>query len=503
MNDSYRKLRRLVSDLSFEDSFATTWAFSQYTQIKDFSFPSDVERHPSFTSAPFGQPYPWQLETILREIVLRSSDVHQRGKTLRRWNDVAAVVNALRALENALQADILGPDNILLEVLRVSHQQFPWQRPPATRFLGRYYWIFKDPKIDGICRELTGLPVQKIYAIGSGLWGHFISKPFLRLPIQLDDTTTLSSEEIAAFLTLCSSEVYSLRQMVKSEHVLDDAYAYDNRLVRTWPLVQFRVRGLDYLSCPLPTLLFWRYTSGLYYDLTANGDFFNALGASFQNYIGETLKRGLSGTELKYQAEEKYGRKGKTKDTIDWVILDADAAVFLECKSKRLSQNAKTKLVSREALNSDIAILADAIRQAYKTIAEYQADRYPSIRFDPARKIYPVIVTLENWFPLSGVVTTELNRQLKIKLVEANIPESVLTEMPYTVTSCEEIEEAVQIISSTGIQRFFEGKFTEQYQGWMLEGYMKQAFPTESAATVDLFAETFDEMLLPIMRRTP
>ncbi|WP_423415659.1 hypothetical protein RLW55_04060 [Hyphomicrobium sp. B1] len=495
---SYKKFRKVISELSFEDSFAATWAFSQAKQLRNFSFPTDVERHPSFMEDGPRQPYPWQLETVLREVVLRGADVSVKGKSLKKWTDLANAVNALRALEDAIHEPILGADNVLLEMLRVGHQQFLWQQLPNRAMTARYYRIFKDPEIDALCEKTTRLSVHKIYAIGSALWGHYSSKAFLKLPWS-SRNSVITNEDIVAFIELCGIEVYELRQIIRASHKLDDTFPYDNRFVRAWPLISFRKCGEEILACPLPTLLFWRFTSGLYYDLTCNDAFFNAFGASFQRYVGDVFARALAGTSLEARAEEKYGTKKKPKDTVDWTVLGADAAVFVECKSKRLSIDAKTNLVSREALERDLGILADAICQTYKTIAEYKADRYPTLRFDENRKIYPVVVTLENWFPHGQLVADEIERQLKIKLDEANIPRDVLVEMPYVLASCDEVEEVAQIIAQVGIRTFFERRQDERYRGWLLDSFISDAFGDERRVAVNLFAETYDEILQPFL----
>lgn len=494
--DTYKRFRNRVANLSFEESFAAAWAFSQFVQIRDFNFPRDVERHSSFTQDGLAQPYAWQLETILREVVLSASLANRRGKSLKRWDDLADVVNHLRALEGVLHQLHLSGDNILLEMLRVSHQQFPWQRRPKTRFVGRYYRVFSDADIDAICTRLTKLSVQKIYAIGSALWGHFSSRAFLSLPVPIT-IANISKDDLDAFFALASTGVYALRQQVKADFAVDDTFAYDNRFLRASPLISFQNAGKEFLACPLPTLLFWRFTSGLYYDLTRDNDFFNALGASFQKYVGEVLGRALKDTKMQYLPEEKYGKKGYTKDTVDWVLLDEEAAVFIECKSKRLSLGAKANLVSRDALLTDIGKLADGVVQLYKTVLEYKADKYPSLRFNETRIIVPLVVTLENWFPLQHAVLIELDKQVEAKLAAQKLPDSLRSEMPYVIASCDEIEEAAQIIGKVGVKVFFEGRRQDKYKGWMLEGYMADAFNSEHRAAIDLFSETYDEILQP------
>lgn len=494
--ETYKKFRNKVADLSFADSFAATWAFSQFTQVRGFKFPRDVEFHNSFTADGKHQPYCWQLETLIREVVLNSSEANRRGRSLRKWADLANIVDELRGLEDRLHEDSISQDNILRELFRIAHQQFPWQRRPTTRTVGRYYRIFNTEQIDTICRAQTTLSIAQVYAIGSGLWGLFTNKPFTKLPME-STIKGIDAQDISAFTSRFGCELYALRRLIKEQHVVDDTFSLDNRRLRAHPLIVYRYGGVDYAVCPLPTLLYWRFTSGLYYDLMAEPEFYNAFGASFQAFIGEVLKRALSATSIKLLPEEKYGPKGKSKDTIDWLMLDKGAAVFVECKTKRLRLDAKINLLSTEALIADIGILADAVVQVYATIRDYREGRYPSLPYDKSLRIYPMIVTLENWYPLGNPVLSELEKAVQARLAEKKLPPDMSRELPYVIAAAEEFEVAAQIIAKVGCERFFEGFRDKQYQGWMLEGYMSHAFKAENNAAVDLFAGTYEEILRP------
>lgn len=492
----YKKFRNKVADLSFEDSFAAAWAFSQFTQIRGFKFPRDVEFHNSFTADGKHQPYCWQLETLVREVVLNASEANRRGRSLRKWNDLANVVNELRAFEERLHQDSLTAHNSLLELFRIAHQQFQWQRRPTTRTVGRYFRIFNTAQIDTVCRAQTNLSVSQLYAIGSGLWGLFTNKPFTKLPME-STIKGIDAQDISAFVNRFGKELYSLKRLIKQQHDVDETLPYDNRLLRANPLIVYRHGGVDYAVCPLPTLLYWRFTSGLYYDLKDDQDFHNAFGSSFQTYIGEVSSRALKNTSVRLLAEEKYGSRKRPKDTIDWLLLDKGAAVFVECKTKRLRLDAKINLLSTEALIEDIGILADAVVQVYATICEYREGRYPSLPYDKSLRIYPMIVTLENWYPLGNPVLSELEKAVQTRLAEKKLPPDISRELPYVIAAAEEFEVAAQIIARIGCERFFEGFRDKQYQGWMLEGYMSHAFKAENNATVDLFEGTYDEILKP------
>jgi len=494
INEAYRLLRRKISELSFEESFKAAWVFSQYRQVRNFTLPNDVEIHASFLENPLGQPYPWQLETIIQEVILHAGEVSRRNRSLCKWETLADVVNSLRAVEEKLHERV-APDAITHELFRIGHQQFAWQRRSMKRFVGRNYQIYSHPKIDDICKELTGLAVAKIYIIGAVLWQLYVDNSFLRLPLT-SSSEVVSQNELDTFLNLYSEEVYYSRQRIRSERPrIDETFTYDHRYIREIPLIRIRKAGVDFLACPLPTLLLWRFTSGLYYDLLDNPDFFNAFGCAFQEYIGRALARALEGTGISWLPEESYGTKKQPKNTVDWMLVDGDAAAFIECKAKRLTLKAKTTILSKEALSADIATLASYVVQVYKTFLHYKEGLYPSLPYNPERAVFPVIVTPEDWYPLGEAFWTMLNDEIRSQVAAEGLDGNIVDEFPITLASTEELEGAAQIIAAVGLRKFFSEYHSPKYAGWMLDRFMADAFSDQYKAVKDLFPETFDELI--------
>ena len=44
------------------------------------------------------------------------------------------------------------------------------------------------------------------------------------------------------------------------------------------------------LVCPMMTLLYWRFTGGLYYELIGVPEYANEFGEGFQKYVGEVVE---------------------------------------------------------------------------------------------------------------------------------------------------------------------------------------------------------------------
>jgi hypothetical protein len=120
------------------------------------------------------QIYEWQLDLLSREIILNSP---VRGtKTLRSWPQFAKVINTIKNLEETVYVAHrqLLQDNIILEMFRLAHRQFPWQRRPNEDTLLRYYKIFNTPEFEPIIRNAIGISAPEIYTIGLGFAGHFM-----------------------------------------------------------------------------------------------------------------------------------------------------------------------------------------------------------------------------------------------------------------------------------------------------------------------------------------
>jgi hypothetical protein len=102
--------------------------------------------------------------------------------------------------------------------------------------------------------------------------------------------------------------------------------------------------------------------------------------------------------ELDILSREPYVVRGQTFHGADWILSDQTGHVFIEAKTKRLTVNARVSS-DMAALEKDLKVLAAAVAQHYRNIqdavdgkTEWANDGLP---------IYPLIVTLEDWYIFS------------------------------------------------------------------------------------------------------
>jgi hypothetical protein len=380
--------------------------------------------------------------------------------------------------------------------MRISHRQFVWQQQPLNwRWIIRYYKLFNTPSIVAICEQGTGLTIDKIYLIGVAFLGIFSRHPLIAQQMNIE-IPGLDQAQIDLFLRLTSLGRAELSNRLRVEHSLDENFFYRYSSLREFPLIRISHRGRNEIACPIPTLLFWRITTGLYYDLKDERGFPTAFGQSFQWYVGEVLHKRMTNEAMVVLEEAEYQVGKHRKDAVDWIIQQGDqAALFVECKTKRLRWASKAGLTDLTALQQDIRKLAGAVVQVYRTIGDYHAGRYPNLAFVEGRHVYPTVVTLEDWYLFGRELPDRLETAVRTATVAGGLPVGWLDEMPYSIMSVDEFEKAIGVINTVGVHPFISGKVLDpERRRWAYGAYCSDRYKGEVTNLPGLFHDEYNAM---------
>jgi len=476
--DLYKQLRKKVSDLAREDSLRVIWAYTQYLQVPDFKIPPDIEVDRRFYERDVQRAWinEWLLMLLAKEVLLHSGVVAQKGATLRQWKTLAGVIDHINKLEGEIYGAYGSSDNVLVELIRIAHRTFEWQgNGPTARAIIRYHKILSTPEISQICVEQHGVTICEIMACGTAMLGHFLESPVLRLPLT-SQIAELPIERFKAVFTLVAEDIASLKSALKREQQYNESFAYAYNSLRGRPVVLMSSGMGDIALCPIPTLLFWRFTSGLYYDFIRVPAFANPFGESYQAYVGEVVR--AAAPSMSIHDERLYTVGSREKRTVDWIVSDKDgSALFIECKTKRIRMDTKLSLTDTASLEEDISYMASAVVQTYRTIHECLAGRYPHFKVANNAKIYPCIVTLENWHMHGPVMYGFFHDQVRKMMAEEGLPDDCITKMPYSVWPIDDLELGLQIINESSIATVMDGKLLDsEKQDWEWRPYLTQSF---------------------------
>ena len=475
--EAYKPLRNAIRKLGLADSLAVIRAYMSNLQFNQ-DIPSDCEVHRdylAFTS--HSERSRWisefHLETLCREVILNGIEAGLPEKTLRSWKTLGRTIKHLKNLEEVIAGRYSGPDLFIQELHRMAHRQFPWQefRPTAVN-ITRYHMIYEYPPLRGIVQTATGLSPDELFLFGMALLDVFtdtfaqVYPPNIQIP-------GLSSDGLDRFLSHFSRSLPDLKVLLRDEHQMNDGFGYAYHSLRAYPLIRMKYQGGECLVCPIPTLLFWRFTSGVYYEIFNQPGFENAFGEAFQWYVGQVIERGTTREKTRLYPETEY-RVGKdSKRTVDWIVDQEGASLFVEAKTKRLRLEAKVEIVQRDVLAIELDKLAAMIVQVYKSISDYRNGKYPNYAFDPQRKIYPMVVTLEDWFLTGPKLVNEVKDDVSRRMENEGIPLAYLSDMPFSVCSIHEFEQAVQVMDQVGILTVMQGDVDNSRQQWTLSAFLR------------------------------
>ncbi|WP_350049802.1 hypothetical protein [Marivibrio sp.] len=474
------------------DSLAVVRAYIQYLHFnqpvpRDIEFPKFREKE-VWTKKGF---FPWELELLAKELILHAQP---RGKyDLRKWHDFAAAINRIKNLEDSISGESINQDNVLHELSRIAHRQFHWQHPPDAGMISRYYRIFAREGLAELIERKIGLEVKDLYTIGCMTCGGFLKSTYLDL-VQPPAIPNLSSESFKRFIERFAIDIRTLRNEIEKSQKYDENFAYAFNPLRTYPIILTNRKSRPNLICPLPTLLFNRFTSGIYYEIHDEKGFSDAFGQSFQLYVGEAAKRidDLSGNSFQILGEKPY--ESGQKHSIDWIISDDSAHIFLECKTKRMRLGSKQSLEMKGVLEDDISKLASFVVQSYRTLDDARHGRYPHWSPDD-KPIYPIVVTLEDWYLFGIQVRPYLDTYIRKALADSGIEQNLFELFPYTVMSVRDLEVSLQVMGRLDIQTIMRKKYSKDHATWNIVPMIQHEFPNEyRECMVDLFPEDREEI---------
>ena len=132
---------------------------------------------------------------------------------------------------------------------------------------------------------------------------------------------------------------------------------------------------------------------------------------------------------------------------------------------------------------------------SHKTIVDYRAGRYPHLAFVEARRIYPAIVTLEDWYFFGLELPGRVGAAVQVGMEAAGLPVAWLDEMPYVILSVHEFEKAAGVINGAGVHEVIARKVQDpELRGWGFGAYCDHHYPEEVRNLTALFYDEYEAM---------
>lgn len=487
----YKPLRNHLRPVAIENGLSVIWAYINLMQLSDFKIPIDIEIPTELIKnkkSIHRGIYEWELALLAKELIIHGCDSDAFGKKdFRKYSYFANAVNKLKDFENRAWPIFGDKENVLREMGRVARRQFPWNVDIEFSIFLRYFKIYNNSRISKMVEGRIGLSIQKWYTVSTVMFGAMTTHVKMNIDPEIK-VAGITKGDFDKFISYASADIGTLRNKIKEDPVTDDQYVYSFNPLEFYPIVKIG----NYYYCPVTTFLVWRLTSGIYFDLDQrDGDFRREFGLAFQDYILEVSKKIIK--KVKIIPEVKYKVGKSEKDSIDLILTDDNSAIFVEAKTKRLSAKSKSEFVKDESILKDLGILADSILQVYETIIEFERGLYPHIQYKKEIRIFPMVVTLEEWF-IFGIDAERLKTILIGKMKSKQISLDYLEKMPYIIISTMMYEVFVQILNHNSIEKVMTTWFTPDKKDHNFGQFLIQEYKGQFKHLSDYFPGDFEKI---------
>lgn len=483
--DLYKPFRNQLRGLALGPALHHIWVYQKQAHQQ-----TGVIKIPGIADV-----YIWEVQILCREIVLHAAGKETTLSTYKGlWkmiSHIRRIINGIAAIEIANSTDDFSQRTLLTLV----HQQARWQYSRDEARLFRAHHVYSDSELAPLFEQVTGLSVRAMYLHALAIGGAAAKQSGTNASQDFSGFDVMNPER-DAFFDMSGTTIDNLREALKAAQRYDERWALTFNPMEATPLFNTDPHHPSLFWCPMPQLLLRRVTEGLFYDLM-NGknelgvEFGNEYGHAFERYVGRMLHEIFDANHFSISGEQPYKVDGDTKHGVDWIVSDATANLFIECKTRRLSQQAK-ETGGGEALDKSLDEMAKDIVKFYINIDH--AIKGLTAWVYNGLKIYPMVVTSEEWYLLYPTAFDRLVEFVKKRLEANNLPATWTESMPFFFTSIAEFEQAGQDIDYLGIERFCSAGATRTQRHFQLSILAHTVFPGEAKPHRRLLGNSWEEI---------
>jgi hypothetical protein len=441
--------------------------------------------------------HPWSLETLLNELLATPKrDNRHRGRSRQlncsSFSAIARVLNALHALENADDAELLQRVNVLREMHRLMQRQIEWQRGLVSiPRLFRSGFIYGGDLAKQFFETRNGFSVDQFTLACFALRALFNDKPIVRrgggMPaVGIDEA--------------CLNRIYDLivlprqqaRARANTATSVPGHIGYKRSIFREYPCVAFGEDN-ERIHAPLSELVMLRCTTGLFYDMAKGGDNVrNEISRCFEGYCVDLLA--ASAAVERVSSSYSYRASGNEYASPDALVRTADDSIWLvvECKATRMSYEARFSEFPLEDARRGYEEIAKGVFQIWRFASHVRRGLVTDRLAEPATGI---VLTLDTWLTMANTMQEDVIEIAKSFCAARDSQIAPIDQIPITFCPIEELENTLRIATRDSFIRAIHAAGELSFRGWLLSGVHQQIAPDEPEPNPYPFADRLEEAI--------
>lgn len=474
-----KKIIDLLSRANDTDFLRMTWSVnilqsrSNVSIIPYLNFPKQAKTDkiddPNFV-------YKWEIETLILLLLSNEKHIIHPGPNLilncGSFSAMREAVNLLRALDNSEGVVISGKENLLSELHRIAQRQFPWQRGFASaERLYRYSYIYGQGKCAEFFHEKNGISISDFIHTSFLFYAYMQLAQWQKIP--QFEKFGIGDELLHKTLNLLALNLEEMRNLTK-QLIMDAASqphvraAYLPSSLREFPII--RSNDDRRIISPLPDLIIFRATVGLYYDICqGRQDLLNEANKRFEEYTIKLI--GSFYPELILISSKKYGPKKYNYETPDAIMLDEyKTMIVIECKATKLTYKAQFAQDPINEADGAYAQIAKGVAQLWRFFSHMRRGLYRENL--ECQKKYAMVLTMDSWMQASPELQEEvINRAKKIVELDTEIIEE--DKCPIIFCSMQDLVDVMMLSSKADFLKIVKNAALPKYARWGLRSVME------------------------------
>lgn len=486
MYEHYKPLRNYLRGFNLWSGLGATYFYMRYLR-----FPAPLPEQLQNPPLRLGKSnldaglHPHLVELLARELILNAEP--RSGKPFNSWVPAFKAMNMIHRLDDkSWGLHDSRSEDIMQHLSRIAFKQFPWQSPLTNGVLARYHMLYGHPLVAPMVEAEFGMTPGELFQLNLMLIEELLRGPVLGLEF-LPAAEPSMRAPVLALVDRLARPHGELRSMMIERQSFDVNWAYSFNPLRAFPLVHAGNRRS--VMCPAAPILVQRLTDGIYFDLIgADRGFGHAVGKSFEAYVGAVAGR-IGGGQFDQREEASWGKPERR--SVDWIISDPSATLFIECKLGRLDIASQTELAAEPPFVAAIERLAGNVGQLYATFTDALAGHYPHWQPD-GRPIHPLLVTFHEWFCFGPFFYKHLDRLVATEFERRGLDPRLLERFPYTVCSIEELEGLLTACRAATIEGVMAAKNSAAHRQSLLRGFLAERYPGSLSNAMGTFEDGMD-----------
>ncbi len=473
-NTKITHLRNMLSKCDDAGFLQLSWAVNMLQS----DFGTDVRRYLRYprgaATNDLDSPYAvfkWEIETLLTLLfttVKASSKRELYGtQSHEQFGLLTDAVNLLRDAETHESGAFLNSDNVLLEMHRIGHRQFGWQRGFATgERLYRFAYVYGQGACADYFEATYGLTIQEFLKVGFVFFVQLQKYPWTKA-IGIDGLGLDASHLERALPLFCRSlaetraDAQALVAKARENRVAQTAYLPSP--LRRFPIITAPEH--EAYIAPLPQLIMYRMTVGLYYDIAGGpGNLITEANNRFEKYARLVIKGFFPRFDV--LPSQRYGPKKTAVDTPDILIRDGEKVVgVIECKATKLTHEAQFAEDPMEGAERAYSQVVKGITQLWKFFSDVRRGIFSAIPV--AANAHGVLLTMDAWLQTSAELQAAAIALAKNR-VEQDREITDADMRPVIFCSMQEVADIMFVSDEDQFLATLGNAAKEEFKGWPL-----------------------------------